>query len=200
MHFLEISENSGNSLDRLKALFEMVDRNWVPIENNPLRIMDKSKAEEDSENVFIASWMLKPFEEFGVNGSLSELIDIIERGSTKIKKLIPVLEGEPVKRFLKLKEKWKKGEWSKLKEPPIMFTNDGLVELLFKKGTDLKKEPNHIFDLIHVETAFVYGDVMVVDKFWAEMLKNIHAPFKSAEVFKVGALPDFLSYLNKKWS
>ena len=199
---LEVSQNSGASLEEVRSFLNEIGEQWFPIEINAVKVIERERNfTAGNDNPCFASDFLKAYYPHisGEPPSLRTVCDLPQDSEInlacrenleKIKKEIrPVLF------------RWRSEELENhghLRFEPNRPTGYVLERFrrLFQKETFTIDE-NDVLDFLHATVSVSYGDFVLLDKHWVDLVGKLKLPPDRVKVYSPKYVEAFLKDLER---
>jgi hypothetical protein len=199
-HMLELSGNSGASADRIRSLLEGIGANWFPLEVNPFKVLEReTHGGENDESPCAGTGFLYNYYPHVHGGplSLSAVVRLAQdpeiRGA-----LTAVLEGvksdvSQVVLSVRARARDLPGKEPFDRRRPAATILSGLSRILLKGAFNFNA--NDSVDFFHAAGALVCGDMVLLDKRWADFARQVGVPKDYTRVYTPRQIVPFLDDL-----
>ncbi len=199
-HMLELSGNSGASADRISDLLQGVGANWFPLEVNPFKMLEReTHGGQNDESLCAGTGFLCNYYPHIHGGPLWLNTVVTLTQDPEIQRaLTAVLEGvkrEVCQTVMTSRENVRnlpRREPFDTKQPAASILG-GLSRILLKGAFNFNA--NDSVDFFHAAGALVCGDMVLLDKRWADFARQIGVPKDYTRVYTPRQIVPFLDDL-----
>ena len=199
---VEVSSNTGASADNIQHFLTEVGEQWFPLEINPIKVIEREYTTGNNSPCFAA-------------GFLEAYCQCIHDGPLTLSTIVNLTQDDRINRACrenleKLKreigqlfEQWRSEQEFNIetfhRDPladcsrPTEFVFNGLRRLIQKEK--FKIDPNDPLDFLHTTASLAYGNLVLLDKHWADLAQKLKMPSDRVRVYSSKQLDRFLEDL-----
>jgi hypothetical protein len=205
INVFEMGQLQGNSLARMKAfLQEVIGAAWIPIEFDPMVVIEKELAELTDPSPAISQSLLELACESG-SATLAGLLDSA-RHSPSDRALFDSAKVDLGRQIETMRREWRKEANSLEQRFPLIPRTPktktlSVVAAVFRMVAERAQGPQHFRwtpndaeDFTHSITGLAHAEAVVLDGKWAERVRDL----TPAQVFSCGELPRFMDWFEGK--
>ena len=200
---LEVAANSGASLDAIQSLLSEIGEQWCPIEWNAFEVIRREKGfVPGNDDPCFGSGFLEPYYRYTSDRSLSlstvcDLTQDHEINSVCRQHLECVKEETRKTLIYWRSEDPKSGDTPKHFDPncPTVYMVEGFRQLIQKETFNI--DENDAIDFLHATVPIAYGDFVLLDKHWADLVKKLKLPLDCVKVYSLRQVEKFLENLER---
>ena len=200
---LEVSENSGASLDAIQSFLSEIGEQWFPIEWNAFEVIRQEESFTSGDNnPFLASGFLEAYYPYISDGplSLSTVCDLTQDSeiNSVCRQHLEYVKAETRKTLIYWRsEDPKSGDVSKHFDPnrPTVYMVEGFRQLIQKETFNIHE--NDAIDFLHATVPIAYGDFVLLDKRWADLARKLKLPPDRVKVYSRRCIEKFLENLER---
>ena len=203
-NLLEISEFKGRSLKTARSFLDEIAENWVTLDVNPRRVMEKERQRQrESAPCFNEDFLRGLYPHIhGGPLSLGKIMELIqEEGvANTIRESCDQLKIDIKDDVCSERGRWNKNPKIIEKEYPIYSFDSAypahhvynrLMRLIFKEN--FKFTEKDAVDLLHTTVPLAYSDLLILDRHWADLAQQKLGDFPNKpRVYRVSRIEAFL--------
>ena len=202
-NFLEVTGNSGASLETIQSFLSEIGEQWCPIEWNAFEVIRREEEfAPGNDDPYFGSGFLEAYYSFIPDGALSlrtvcDLTQDSEINSACRQHLQHVKEEIRKTLIYWRSEKLKSGSVPEHFDPnrPTIFVVERFRKLLQKETFNIEK--NDALDFLHATVPIAYGEFVLLDKHWADLARKLKFPSDCVKVYSPNRVKQFLEDLEQ---
>ena len=200
---LEVSENSGASLKAIQSFLSEIGEHWFPIEWNAFEVIRREESfTSGNNNPCLASGFLEAYYPYISDGplSLSTVCDLTQDSeiNSVCRQHLECVKEETRKTLIYWRsEDQKNGDVPKHFDPncPTVYMVEGFRQLIQKETFNIHE--NDAIDFLHATVPIAYGDFVLLDKHWADLVQKLKLPPDRVKVYSLKHVEEFLENLER---
>jgi hypothetical protein len=200
---LDISGPQEGSAEAIKELLEALGPHWVPIENNPWKVVRKESGEEPSSGTpcisesFLSGYFLRLRDEVT---NLGRVVDLIQADRATIQQHLTEIKAHAHQMVRAFREQYRRDRASLDRVLPAVPFDPArpaghmlrALERLVTSQLGFQWTPNDGIDFTHASVAATCADFLLLDRQWKRRVMEVAPPRTYPWVFYRHELDEFL--------
>lgn len=201
-NIVEMLGNNKESLENIRQFFSEIKDNWFPLDINPIRVMEKEELPDIGVSPCYSHKFLKRFYNQLPDGriNLASVVDLVQENQAQEYEDLKSLKKEKSEEVMRLRERWK---WDKSlaeniftcrkfdPKKPQKYVFDSIMRIVL--NADFPFKENDVLDFSHTVVSIAYGNVVLLDKKWADIFRKLKMPDNRLAVYTKPQIPEFLN-------
>ena len=199
---LEVAANSDASLKAIQSFLSEIREHWFPIEWNAFKVIEREKAFTlGNNNPCLASGFLEAYYPHISDGplSLSTVCDLTQDNeiNSACRQNLECVKEETRKTLIYWRSEKLKNNGTPHFDPssPTTYVVEEFRKLIQKETFNIDK--NDAIDFLHATVPIAYGDFVLLDKHWADLVKKLKLPLDCVKVYSLRQVEKFLENLER---
>lgn len=199
---LEVSQNSGPALEEVRSFLSEIGDQWFPIEINAVKVVGREKNfTAGNDNPCFASGFLEAYSPYISDGplSLSTVCDLTQDSEINLacRQYCEQLKREIGGILIHWRSEQQENYGHQPFEPnrSAGYVHEGFRRLVQKET--FKIDGNDALDFLHANISVAYGDFVLLDKHWVDLVGKLKLPPDRVKVYSPRHVEKFLEDLER---